>query len=203
MNTRAIVVTAVAVTVAATAVAVVLHAQTAGSPVADGVTDWWLTGVTMGAVYTLTGGAVLWRRPKLPVGGVLLSVGLAAALGMAALEYGVLGIVEGLGAGAASAFWVGNWLWAVAMVVVVAVLPHLLPNGRGPSGRRRGPLVVGLVSTVAVAILWMTTPYDVISPAVATRAHNPIGIEPGPFAGVLLVVVLLGPVVAVGSVGLR
>jgi hypothetical protein len=156
MHTRGVVVAAVAATTAATVVTVVLHTRTAGSPMADGVTDWWLTGVTMGAVYTLTGSAVRLRRPELPVGGVLLAIGLAAALGMGALEYGVLGLVGPSGPGAASAFWVGNWLWAVAMVAVLAVLPHLLPEGRAPSGRQRRPLIVGLVSTLAVAILWMT-----------------------------------------------
>jgi signal transduction histidine kinase len=203
MHTRGVVVAAVAATTAATVVTVVLHTRTAGSPMADGVTDWWLTGVTMGTVYTLTGAAVRLRRPDLPVGGVLLAIGLAAALAMGALEYGVLGLVGPSGPGAASAFWVGNWLWAVAMVAVLAVLPHLLPEGRAPSGRQRRPLIVGLVSTLAVAVLWMTTPYEAISTVVATRAQNPFGVEQGLFSGALLGVVVLGPVVALGSVGLR
>lgn len=193
----------VAVTVAAIALSTILHTRTAGSPVADGVTDWWSVGLTMGAVYSLTGAAVLWRRPDLPVGAALLAIGTAAGVGMASLEYGVHWLVEGTGVAGAPALWVGNWLWAVAMVGVVAVLPHLLPGGRVPTGRRRGLLVCGLASTLAVALLWMTTPYDVISDAVAARAHNPIGVEPGPLAGVLLGVVLLGPVVAVVSVVVR
>lgn len=203
MRNRATVVAAVVAAVAAVVVTVVLHTQSAGSPMAAGVTDWWLTGVTMGTMYTLAGGAVLWRRPELPVGGVLLAIGLAAALGMAALEHGVRGFIEGAGAGEAWIFWVGSWLWAVAMVAVVTVLPHLLPEGRPPSRHRRGPLAVGLVSLGAMAILWMTTPYDAISPVVASRARNPFGVESGLLTSVLLGLVLLGTVVAVGSVGTR
>jgi signal transduction histidine kinase len=198
-----VVVTAVGVTVVTIVVAVVLHARTASSPVASGITDWWLTGVTMGAIYTLTGAAVLWHRPGLPVGIVLLAIGVAAAVGMGALEYGVHRLVEGTGVAGLPAFWAGNWLWAVVMVAVVAVLPHLLPEGRAPSGHGRWPLAVGVLSTSAVAVLWMTTPYEALSPVVAARAQNPIGVDSPVLSAGLLGVVVLGPVVAVASVAVR
>ncbi len=203
MHTRLAVLAGAAVASVAVVLTALVHERNVASPLAAGVTDWWLTGVAMGIVYTLTGGWILWRRPDLMIGALLMAIGLAAGVGMLALEYGVRSLEAGGLPGGGFALWVGNWVWAVAMVSVVAVVPHLIPEGRVPEGRRRLVAAAGMAATVAMALVWMTTPYDDISAGIAARARNPLAVEGDVLADLLFAIVLAGTVVSVASVVLR
>lgn len=203
MPTRPTVAAVAAVAAVAVVLTALVHERNVASPLAAGVTDWWLTGISMGLVYTLTGAWILWRRPDLTIGALLMAIGLAAGVGMFALEYGVRSLETGGLPGGGFALWVGNWVWAVAMVSVVAVVPHLLPEGRVPEGRRRLLAAAGVVATVAMALVWMTTPYDDISAGIGDRTRNPLAVEGDVLADLLFAAVLAGTVVSVASVVLR
>ena len=202
MRTRVAVVAGAAVATVMVVLTALVHVRNDDSPLAAGVIDWWLTGIAMGVVYTVTGGWILWRRPDLTIGALLMAIGLSAAVGMIALEYGVRSLDVGGLPGGGLALWLGNWVWAVTMVSVVAVVPHLLPEGRVPEGRR---LVAGagVVAALAMALVWMTTPYDDISAGIAARARNPLAVDSDVLADVLFTAVLAGTVVSVASVVLR
>lgn len=203
MRTRLAAVASVITAAVAVVLTALLHARNVDSPIAAGVTDWWLTGIVMGAVYTLTGGWILWRRPDLTIGPLLVGIGLSAAVGGLALEHGVRSLEVGGLPGGSLALWLGNWVWAVAMVSVVAVVPHLLPEGRVPQGRRRLAAGTGVVGALAMALTWMTTPYGDISAEVAARAQNPVAVESEVLVAVLPGLVLGAVVVSVASVVLR
>ncbi len=197
------VVVGAAVAIAMVTLTALVHVPNADSALAAGVTDWWLTGITMGVVYTLTGGWILWRRPDLTIGMLLMAIGLCAVTGMFALEHGVRALEVGALPGGRLALWLGNWVWAATMVSVVAVVPHLLPEGGVPEGRRRLAAGAGVVAVLAMALVWMTTPYDAISAEIASRARNPVAVESDVWAGVFFAAVLAGTVVSVASVVLR
>lgn len=203
MRTRLAVIAGAAVATVTVVLTAMVHVRNVDSPLAAGVTDWWLTGVTMGVVYTLTGGWILWRRPDLTIGALLMAIGLSAGVGMFALEYGVRSLDVGGLPGGSFALWLGNWVWAVTMVSVVALVPHLLPEGRVPGGRRRLLAGAGVVATLAMALGWMTTPYDDIAAGIAARARNPLAVYSEGMADVLFAVVLAGVAVSVVSVVVR
>jgi two-component system, NarL family, sensor kinase len=203
MRARLVVIAGATVASVMVALTALLHVSNVDSSLAVGVTDWWLTGITMGVVYTLTGGWILWRRPDLAIGALLVGIGLSAGVGMFALEYGVRSLEVGGWPGGSFALWLGNWVWAVAMVSVVALVPHLLPEGRVPQGRRRMVAGAGVVATLAMALVWMTTPYDDISVRITARARNPLAIQNDGLAAVLFTGVVLGTVVSVVAVVLR
>lgn len=203
MRTRPAVLSGVALATAMVVLTAWVHVRNAGSPLAAGVTDWWLTGITMGVVYTLTGGWILWRRPDLTIGALLMTIGLSAVTGMCALEYGVRSLEVGSLPGGNFALWLGNWVWAATMVSVVAVVPLLLPEGRLPGEGRRLAAGAGVGATLVMALAWMTTPYDDISARIASRARNPLAVENELWAQVSLAVVLAGTAVSVASVVVR
>lgn len=76
--------------------------------------------------------------------------------------------------------WATNWTWAPPLLLLVAVLPALLPDGRAPA---RGPLALGLAATVLGTLGWALAPWDAVDepPALAQRygLTNPVGVEGG------------------------
>jgi two-component system NarL family sensor kinase len=153
-------------------------AQPPSAPTA-GVTDWWLMPIAGAVGFGGTGTWLGLARPRLPVGWVLLALGLAHALAAFTLEYGVraLALPAGLPVGT-TALWVGNWLWAATLLLLGTVLPLVLPDGRLPSRRWRPALLVCVTSVIVVAASWALTPYSSWSPSLqAAGARNPVGTE--------------------------
>jgi two-component system, NarL family, sensor kinase len=77
------------VAVAGTAAGVGWHVAGAGQPLTRGVTDWWLMPVMAAVAYAGTGGWLTRRRPDLPIGWLLLTIGAGSAVYAACLEYGL------------------------------------------------------------------------------------------------------------------
>jgi two-component system NarL family sensor kinase len=197
-TSRAVTAVAASTVGVGTSVGVALHLATTGSPAAVGVTDWWLMAVAGAVAYGGTGTWLSWARPGLNVAWVLLSIGVLCALSMVALEYGVLGL-ERTGMPLADlSLWLGNWVWAVALLPVAAIVPLLLPDGRLPSTRWAFALGGGVLSVVAAGAQWALTPYGSWSSSLADAgAVNPVGtalVTQQPAATVLILLVLSGPV---------
>ncbi len=171
--------------------------------------DPYRLAIAVGALaYGLTGAWLVAVRPALPTGRILLFVGGCLSLSHLALAYGVLALL-----GDASlplgepALWVGTWLWAPGYLVVAAVLPMLLPDGRLSSGRWRAALAFGVTAVVFSSVGWALLPLDRQDVDLAVGgATNPVGTDLAAHPLVIAaeaVLLLLAMLVALASLVLR
>ncbi|MFI7041853.1 histidine kinase [Microbispora rosea] len=143
-----------------------------------------------GLIYPAIGGLVASRRPRNPVGWLLVGVGAAHGLDVLA---GAL-----LLRGVPLAAWAESWLWFPGLGTLTAVLPLVVPDGRPPGPRWRPVLLlsvgaVGLATLIAMAQPTMQgRPGEVLT--------NPVGV-PGADAAVgpAFLLYLACSVVAVAS----
>src|SRR4051794_34878710 len=107
------------------AAGVVLTALVVGAAVGRGgnqdvagtefITRFWTLPLIGGAAYGGAGVVLVKLRPRLPLGWLLLGVGVALALTAAATEYAIAAVDRHPGwPGAGAALWVAAWLWAPA-----------------------------------------------------------------------------------------
>ena len=107
--------------------------------------------------YTTVGAVVALRRPRNPIGWLLLGTGLVAALGAFALEYGVFAIVGRTAAlpGGTFGAWLGSWTWVLYISTVLPWVLLLFPDGRLISKQWRligwAAVLSGLVTSVYMA----------------------------------------------------
>ncbi|TQS26157.1 sensor histidine kinase [Microbispora sp. KK1-11] len=143
-----------------------------------------------GLVYPAVGGLVAARRPRNPVGWLL--VGIGAAHGLDVLT-GAL-----LLRGVPLAAWAENWLWFPGLGTLTAVLPFVVPDGR-PPGRRWRPFLLLSAGTVGLATL-VAMAQPTIQGRPGELLTNPVGV-PGAAAAVgpAFVLYLTCSVVAVAS----
>jgi signal transduction histidine kinase len=195
-----------ALTVAAAVVGAAAHVANAGLPEAAGVSDWWLMGVSGALAFGVTGGWLAWARPRLVVGWTFLGMGALAASSLVLTELGLWALASGRG-GAGLALWLGNWVWVVAIVPIVAVVPLLLPDGTLPSRRWRPAFTVGVLSVVTAAVSFAFAPYASTTPELAeTGLVNPVQLDWLALPAVSLVTTLLtlaGPVLGVAGLVVR
>ncbi len=131
-----------------------LHAANAAADRVHAPSFWFLgfaTAVAYGAV------AVLLRRsPAAWVRRLSAIIGTTAGIALLAREWAWLGDVPLAGL----ALWLGSWLWVVSYVAILAVLPHVLPDGQLTSPRWRPAVWLSAATAIAAAVAWATTPYD-------------------------------------------
>lgn len=106
------------------------------------------------ASFPTVGALVASRRPRNPIGWLLMGIGALFVLALALGNYGEYGLRVDPGSlpGAVYAAWVGGWIWPVVLGLVG--LPLLLfPNGRPPSPRWvwAGKALVGSIIVWALA----------------------------------------------------
>ena len=133
----------------------------------------------------LVGGLVSFRRPRNPIGWLLLGSALSFALQEFAIQYAVYGLRTEPGSLplARAVAWPPTWLWVPGVFLTFAFLPLYFPDGRLPSRRWRPVacfMVGASVVSAASAAFLLPTADD------RTGLANPLAVEaPGP---VLLVV---------------
>ncbi|MFI7627389.1 sensor histidine kinase [Microbispora rosea] len=143
-----------------------------------------------GLIYPAIGGSVASRRPRNPVGWLLVGVGAAHGLDVLA---GAL-----LLRGVPLAAWAESWLWFPGLGTLTAVLPLVVPDGRPPGPRWR------LVLLLSVGAVGLATLIAMAQPTVQGRPGevltNPVGV-PGADAAVgpAFLLYLACSVVAVAS----
>jgi hypothetical protein len=161
--------------------------------------------------YAIVGGILVGRRPRNPIGWVLLLIAFSfvgtttpANLDVGALQAGTAPLDQALGA------WVVGWSGHVGYASFFA-LAVLFPNGRFPKGNGRAAAAAGLGVYVATTTIAAITPNHqlLVGPAENVTFPNPIvrhaALEPLsalPVEAVILVPVALC-VVGVGSMMVR
>jgi len=124
------------VTAALAIAALVALALTWAAPLPDfwGFRGYWLIHMIG---FTAVGAVVTLRRPANAIGWLLLCAGLCSAVGGLALEYGVYAIFGRAIAlpGGVFGAWLGSWIWAFYIIVVLPLVLLLFPDGRPLSTR--------------------------------------------------------------------
>lgn len=110
-----------AVAVLAGLLGALLHAVNAASDRVHTPSFWFMglsTAVAYGAV-----SVVLRRSDAAWIRRVTAAIGATSGVALLAMEWAWLGDVPLAG----FALWLGSWLWVVAYVAILTVLPHVLP----------------------------------------------------------------------------
>jgi hypothetical protein len=111
--------------------------------------------------FSVVGALIASHRPENSIGWIFCAAALCQGLANFGYEYATYALLTRpgllpLGAGMS---WVGNWIWAPGLGLILVFLPLLFPDGRLPSRRWRwvgwlGGLSVGTISVLALIFLW-------------------------------------------------
>src|SRR5581483_5806691 len=155
--------------VAAGALLHVLDHAAAAAP----ITQWWVTNGVSAIGLGLPGTLLAVRRPRNPIGWILLAVGVGHAVTLASREYAVYALQHGLPA-ASWAVWVGTWSWLD--IGLLAVVFSLFPDG---ALRRRSWRLVPIAAAVAAELLVVggnaLYPGSMTGGGPLARLANPVG----------------------------
>ena len=157
--------------------------------------------------FAVVGALLVARRPRNPVGWILIGTALLVGLAPAGDVYAawVMTTRGRPDALAVVGAWAQSWYWMLMLALVFIGLPLLFPDGRLPSRRWRPVAAVATVGAVGAVVLGMLT--DTLSGQdVDYRIDNPIGLDgfppveqsPAfPFISALYAIGVLGGVAAV------
>ncbi|MBJ7601840.1 MAG: hypothetical protein JF888_01370 [Candidatus Dormibacteraeota bacterium] len=163
------------VAIGVSAAALWLHVLNAGVD-GKGITDGWANRVLVAPLPAVMGGLIASRRPRNPVGWLLLGgvtfESVAGLLGEYAL-YGRTTAPSSL-PGTAAAIWLSTFIWAPAVAALVLMV-LVFPDGRLPSSARRWRIVAAAAVAASAALLVSTalTPY----PAATARPPGFAGLD--------------------------
>jgi hypothetical protein len=111
--------------------------------------------------FSVIGALIVSHRPENPIGWIFLAVGFFYGLLSAGDEYAVYALLRNPGSLplGAEASWLGQWVWAPGLGLILVFLPLLFPDGHPPSHRWRpigwlGSLSVGLAVLSSMIVLW-------------------------------------------------
>jgi hypothetical protein len=135
-----------------------------GRTVGEIFIGWMPTPVTLATLivsFSVVGALIASNRPENPIGLIFLTVGFFYALLTAGEEYAIYALLTNPGSLplGAEASWLGQWIWAPGLGLILVFLPLLFPDGRPPSRRWRpvawlGGLSIGLVVVSSTILLW-------------------------------------------------
>jgi hypothetical protein len=115
------------------------------------------------------------HRPENPIGWIFLAVGFFYGLLSAADQYAIYALLTNPGALplGAEASWLGKWIWAPGLGLIVVFLPLLFPDGHPPSHRWRpvgwlGGASIGVAVVSSMIVLWPER-----GPALVTGDESP------------------------------
>jgi hypothetical protein len=120
-----------------------------------------LTLASLTVSFSVVGALITSQRPENPIGWIFLAVGFLQGFLSAADQYAIYALLTNPGAvplgGEAS--WLGQWIWAPGLGLILVFLPLLFPDGHPPSPRWRsvgwlGGLSIGLTVVSSMILLW-------------------------------------------------
>src|SRR3712207_6141442 len=125
--------------------------------------------------FSVVGALIASHRPENPIGLIFLADGFCYGLLSAADEYATYALLTNPGALplGAEASWLGQWIWAPGLGLILVFLPLLFPDGHPPSHRWRpvgwlGGLSIGLAVVPSTIMLWPER-----GPALVTGDESP------------------------------
>jgi hypothetical protein len=125
--------------------------------------------------FSVVGALIASHRPENPIGWIFLAEGFCYGLLIAADEYAIYALLTNPGALplGAEASWLGQWIWAPGLGLILVFLPLLFPDGHPPSHRWRpvgwlGGLSIGLTVVSSTILLWPER-----GPALVTGNESP------------------------------
>jgi hypothetical protein len=125
--------------------------------------------------FSVVGALIASHRPENPIGWIFLAVGCFQGLLSAADQYAIYALLTNPGALplGAEASWLGQWVWAPGLGLILVFLPLLFPDGHSPSHRWRpvawlGGLSIGLTVVSSTILLWPER-----GPALVTGDESP------------------------------
>lgn len=115
----------------------------------------------LSVAFSAVGATIASYRPKNPIGWIFCAAALFQGLSICGIEYAKYALVTEPGSlplGAAAS-WLGQWIWAPGLGLILVYLPLLFPDGRPPSRRWGwagwlGGLSIGLIAVMAASLLW-------------------------------------------------
>jgi two-component system NarL family sensor kinase len=119
-------------------------------------------GIVAGVAFGGLGGLIVWRRPRLTLGWLMLAVGLSNAASTAADTWATTALVTSPGSlpGGTWAYWFAGWAWVPGYLLPVTSLLLLFPTGRVPSSRWRPLGWLAALTVVVATVGWALTPYE-------------------------------------------
>jgi hypothetical protein len=125
--------------------------------------------------FSVVGALIASHRPENSIGWIFLAVGFFYGLLSAGDEYAIYALLTNPGSlplGAAAS-WLGQWLWAPGLGLILVFLPLLFPDGHPPSYRWRpvawlGGISIGLAVVSSMILLWPER-----GPALVTGDESP------------------------------
>jgi hypothetical protein len=125
--------------------------------------------------FSVVGALISSHRPESPIGWIFLAEGFFYGLLSAGDQYAIYALLTHPGALplGAEASWLGQWVWAPGVVLILVFLPLLFPDGHPPSHRWRpvgwlGGLSIGVAVVSSTILLWPER-----GPALVTGDENP------------------------------
>jgi hypothetical protein len=156
-----------------------------------------ITFATLIGSYSVIGALIASHRPENLIGWIFLAVGFCYGLLFAGDEYAIYALLTNPGALplGAEASWLGQWIWAPGLGLILVYLPLLFPDGHPPSPRWRpvawlGGLSIGLAVVSSMILLWPER-----GPALVTGDENPSHVVQ------VLVVFVAAPLLFVAALG--
>jgi hypothetical protein len=129
---------------------------------------------TLIVLFSFVGALIVSHRPENPIGWIFLAVGFFYGL-LAADQYAIYALLTNPGSlpWGAEASWLGQWIWAPGLGLILVFLPLLFPDGHPPSHRWRpvawlGGLSIGLGVVSSMIVLWPER-----GPALVTGDESP------------------------------
>jgi hypothetical protein len=120
-----------------------------------------VTFATLTVSFSVVGALIASHRPENSIGWIFLAEGFCYGLLIAADEYAIYALLTNPGALplGAEASWLGQWIWAPGLGLILVFLPLLFPDGHPPSKRWRwvawlGGLSIGLIVVSSMIVLW-------------------------------------------------
>jgi hypothetical protein len=111
--------------------------------------------------FSVVGALIASHRPENPIGWIFLAEGFFYGLLSAGDEYAIYALLTNPGALplGAEASWLGQWIWAPGLGLILVFLPLLFPDGHPPSPRWLpvgwlGGLSIGLTVVSSTILLW-------------------------------------------------
>ena len=92
---------------------------------------------TLAVAFSTVGAMIASRRPRNPIGWVFCAAALCQGLSICGIEYATYALITEPGALplGAEASWLGQWIWAPGLGLILVYLPLLFPEGHPPSRR--------------------------------------------------------------------